>query len=158
MKLSASVVGTVFCATSDEELGRRKAEEEHRREEGGCGVMWKGKAAAEKWGRIQAGEQLGKMREVVKRVWQSWTISFHVTAAMWRSPYAGVVSVELSAHPGFLRWAGSCATVEYEPNRCRHLTRRNKTLLENRKGEFNVGCRGKKTNQKTQSKRWCSKG
>lgn len=56
-----------------------------------CGVMRKGKAAAEKPGRmlIQAGEQLGKMREVVKSTRRSWKISVRDTAVsqMWQKPH-----------------------------------------------------------------------
>lgn len=118
VKLSTSLMGNMFCDTSKEELAGRKAKEEHWREEGGCGIMWKGKAAAEKWGRmlVQAGEQLGKMREVAKRVRQSWKISFHDIAVMWQNPYAGMISMKLSAQPCFLRWAGICGILEYEPN------------------------------------------
>lgn len=118
VKLSTSALGKMFCDASKEELAGRKAEEEHWGEEGGYGVTWKGKAAAEKRGRmpIQAGEQLGKMREVVKRVRQSWKISVRDIAVMWQNPSAGMISVELSAQPCCLRWAGICEIEEYEPN------------------------------------------
>lgn len=83
----------MFCDTSREELAKLKPED--WREEGDCGITWKGKAASEKGGRmlIEAGEQLGKMREVVKRVWQSWKISIQDIAVMWQNPYAGTISV-----------------------------------------------------------------
>lgn len=149
MKLSTSIVGSVFWDTSKEELAGKKAEEEHWREEGDCGVMWKGKAAAEKQGRmlIQAGEQLGKMREVVKRVRQSWKISVHDIAVMWQNPYASMISMELSAQPCFLRWAGICEIEEYDPNHV-DIWHGVTKLLENRKGEFNLGCREEKKNSK----------
>lgn len=162
VKLSTSVMGNTFCVTSKEELAGRKAEEEHWREEGGCGITWKGKAAAEKRGRmlIQAGEQLGKRREVGKRGRQSWKISVHDIAVTWQNPHAGTVSVELSAQLCFLRWAGIGEIVEYEPNYVNIWHGMTKLCWWTGRENFIwvVGEKNQTQNQNTQSNGCCSKG
>lgn len=127
VKLSTAIVGNVFRDTPEEELAGRRAEEERLREEGGCGVMWKGKAAAEKWGRmmIQAGEQLGKMREEVKRVRQSWKTSVHDIAAMWWFQWNYLHSRVFLGERVFVKLRNMSPTIT-----CRHLTWHNKAAGE----------------------------
>lgn len=93
VKLNTSITGKVSCDTSRRSRrgGKAKRCTAGRKVGSLCGVMRKGKAAAEKPGRmlIQAGEQLGKMREVVKSTRRSWKISVRDTAVsqMWQKPH-----------------------------------------------------------------------
>lgn len=84
VKLNTSITGNVSCDTARRSWqgGKAKRSTAGRKVGSLCGVMQKGKAAAEKPGRmlIQAGEQLGKMREVVKSTRRSWKISVRDTA------------------------------------------------------------------------------